>query len=146
MARLTNSDRELILADFHTGHFSQRKLAEKYDVSTATINKMTKGIDPKHLEKVNAQVSINTALASQSKQEVNAFTSVVNDRTKHLIYFQNSALNGQQKANDLLDEVSDMKDILAYANITKTNKETVLGKDVEQKPTDTEEILDIIIE
>jgi len=106
MARLTNEQKELILADFHTGYFSQRKLAEKYEVSTATINKLTKGVEPKHIDKVNAQVSINTSLANESKQEVNAFTSVVNDRTKHLIYFQNSALNGQQKANDLLDSLA----------------------------------------
>ena len=53
------------------------------------------------------------------------------DKAKINIFFQNAAIRGQQKANELLEEVAEMKDLLAYANLTKTNKETVLGKDPE---------------
>lgn len=40
---------------------------------------------------------------------------------KQNIYFsfKNSAIKGQQKANEMLDFVDDMKDLLAYANLTK---------------------------
>ena len=139
MARLTNSDREKILADFHTGHFSLRQLAERYNTSPTTINKLTKGINPKHKDKVDTLVSIKADLANQSLQEVDSVNQVVNFRTKHLVFFQESALSGQMKANDLLVEVTQMKDALAYANLTKANKETVLGKDVEA-PTKEDDI------
>ncbi len=51
MARLSDNDKELILADFHTGQFVQRELAKKYEVSTATINKLTKGVEPESINK-----------------------------------------------------------------------------------------------
>ena len=131
MARLTEQDKELILADFHTGYFTVRELAEKYNTSHTTINKLTKGVEPKHKDKVDKLISIKSDLATESLQEVYSVDNVVKDRTKHLVFFQNAAIRGQQKANDLLEEVAEMKDLLAYANLTKTNKETVLGKDPE---------------
>lgn len=159
MARLTEDKKTLILADFHTGYFSQRKLADKYEVSTATINKLTKGIEPKHLDKVNAQVSINTALSVESEQEVNAVHSIVNARTKYLLYFQNSAIKGQDIANKGIanlekmikkqEDENDGESILAttcmniikdHATITKMNKETVLGKEVDTPPPKEDEI------
>lgn len=92
MARLTAEDREerenLVLADFHTGYFSQRELSKKYKVSTATINKITKGLEPKNKDKVNAIVKARTELNTQSEQEVNAVNTVVVEQTRraNLVY------------------------------------------------------------
>ena len=52
MARLTQDTKDKILADFHTGYFSIRQLADKYETSHTTVNKLTKGIEPKHKTKV----------------------------------------------------------------------------------------------
>jgi len=128
VARLKDSDKELILADFHTGHFSQRKLADKYKVSTATINKLTKGLKPKHIDKVNATVAINKELSKESEQEVNAVHSVIDERTKHEIYFLKSALKNQQLANNKIDNNTHLKELEMHSRITSKNKETVLGK------------------
>ena len=130
MARLTDEIRGKILDDFNLGK-SQNFLANKYEVSPATINKLCKGLNPKYKDKVNTVSAIKSEILQESEYLVNTFDKEVNDRTKHLLFFQNSAIKGQQKANEMLDFVDDMKDLLAYANLTKTNKETVLGKDPE---------------
>lgn len=130
MAKLTDELRSKILDEFHIGK-SQNQLAFEYEVSPATINKLCKGLTPKYKEKVNIASSIKSEVLQESKFLGECFDKEVNTRTKHLLFFQNSAIKGQQKANEMLDFVDDMKDLLAYANLTKTNKETVLGKDPE---------------
>jgi len=129
MGRLKQEDKEMILADFHTGHFNQRKLANKYKVSTATINKLTKGLKPKHIDKVNTTVAINKELSKESEQEVNAVNSVINERTKHEIYFLKSALKNQQLANSKIDSKSNLSELETHSRITSKNKDTVLGKE-----------------
>lgn len=130
MARLTDEIRAKILDDFHLGK-SQNWLANHYEVSPATINKLCKGLVPKYKDKVNTVSAIKSEVLQESEYFVNAFDKEVNSRTQHLLLFQNSALKNQQKANEALDLTDDMKDIESHARITKTNKETVLGKDPE---------------
>jgi DNA-binding XRE family transcriptional regulator len=130
MARLTDETRAKILDEFHIGK-SQNQLAFEYEVSPATINKLCKGITPKYKEKVNIASAIKSEVLQESKFLSECFDKEVNTRTQHLLLFQNSALKNQQKANELLDLTDDMKDIESHARITKTNKETVLGKDPE---------------
>lgn len=144
MARLNDATRELILADFHTGYFSQRKLAEKYEVSTATINKLTKGLEPKHLDKVNAILSARTGLAEESEQEVNAVHSVVDERIRHIAFFNDSALRNQYFANKQLKEDLKLSELESHSRLTAKNKETVLGKDI--KDNDATKDNDIVIE
>ena len=148
MARLTQDTRDKILADFHTGYFSIRQLADKYETSHTTVNKLTKGVEPKHKAKVDTIVSIQSDLAEESFQEVYSVNQVIEERTKHLIFFQNAAIKNQVLANKGIDNINALikeeeknnngKSVLAtscmsivkdHATITKTNKETVLGRD-----------------
>jgi len=92
MARLNNEQRELILADFHTGAFTQRKLARKYKVSTATINNITKGLAPAHEAKVNAKVTLTAQMAILSEHEVNAIDAVHLEKTRHIQFINNLTL------------------------------------------------------
>ena len=57
-----------MLADHHTGHYTQRELSKKYECSTATVNRITKGKEPKHTDKVNAMVSVARELSKESEQ------------------------------------------------------------------------------
>lgn len=131
MARPTPEQWENLIADFHTGAFSKNELAEKYDLSHTAVNKKLKGIEPKHRDKVSTLISIKSELAHESFKEVSAVETIVTEKTKHLLLFQNSALKNQKKANELLELTDDMKDIESHARITKTNKETVLGKEID---------------
>ncbi len=129
MARLTDNQRELILADFHTGQYTLRDLGFKYKTSHVTIGKLVKGIEPKHTEKVNTISTMTAELHQESLQEVNAVTKEIDKRTKHILLFETSALKNQKKANDLLDGMDKIHEIEAHARTTQKNKETVLGKD-----------------
>ena len=130
MARLTGETRNKILDDFHLGK-SQNWLANEYEVSPATINKLCKGLIPKYKDKVNTVSAIKSEILQESEYLVNTFDKEVNTRVQHLLLFQNSALKNQKKANELLELTDDMKDIESHARITKTNKETVLGKEID---------------
>ena len=128
MAKLTDDLKDKILSDFHIGK-SQNWLATEYEVSPATINKICKGLTPKYKEKVNTVSAIQSEVLQESEYISEYFDKEVNKRTQHLLLFQNSALKNQQKANEILDITDDIKDLEAHARLTKTNKETVLGKD-----------------
>lgn len=79
MARLTDHQKELILADYHTGKYSQRKLAEKHSVSIGTINKITKEEIPQNEHLVNAQISLTTAKAYLTNEQMNAIMNTAKD-------------------------------------------------------------------
>lgn len=114
MPRLTDEDRELILADFHTGHYTQRELSRKYDVSTATINKLTKGINPKHEQKVNVIVEATGALYAESEQnehEVNAVVNTIEEKTRHLRLVNNIQEKALMKADMMLDQIDSPTDL-----------------------------------
>jgi len=87
MARLTDKKRDDILAEFHVGT-SQYQLARDFSVSTATINKICKGLTPKLKDKVKGQVAINTFLQHESERQVKAFETAVStqERRANLVY------------------------------------------------------------
>ena len=129
MAKITDEIKEKILADFHTGAYTARQLGDKYKVSHVTIVKITKGLVPKNKEKVTALIAIKSELAEQNYQEVTSVNEVVDEATKHLIFFKNAALRNQKKADEMLEMSDTISDIEAHSRITARNKETVLGKE-----------------
>lgn len=118
MPRLTDKQRELLLADHHTGHYTQRELARKYDVSTRTVNNIVKGVEPKHTEKVNAIMSVARDLSQESSTEVNAVATIVNkkiDREKLIFGNAEKLANKLFTMADQIDTPNDLK-TLAEAN------------------------------
>jgi len=119
VARLNDDQRELILADYHTGHYTQRELSKKYEVSTATINKLTKGKEPKHEQKVNAIVKATGDLYAESEQnehEVNAVHKVIEDKTRYLRLINDNASKLAGKLNTMIDQIDTPSDALTLAN------------------------------
>ena len=132
MARLTEQDKIRLEQDLLSGGKSIRELAKIYNVSPAAIQKYKNALSGQSIQIVNAGVAYKMGLSEiDNVQKVNAIVNAVDERTKHLILFQNSALKNQAKANELLELTEDMKDIESHSRLTKTNKETVLGKDPE---------------
>jgi len=149
VARLSREEWESLEADYHTGEYSKNELALKYGISHTAVNKRLKGVEPKNKDKVSALISIKTDLFRQSFKNRNAVETIVEEKTKHLLYFQNASLKNQELANNALyalektlnsidneqerDAIA-MKSITIlkeHANITKINKEAVLGKEPE---------------
>lgn len=118
MARLKENEKALLVADHHTGYYTQRELSKKYDVSTATVNKLTKGLEPKHTDKVNAIVTATRELNKESEQEVNAVQLIVNKQLtrEELIYGNAEKLAG--KINTMADQIDTPSDLktLSEAN------------------------------
>ena len=82
MAKITDEIRAKILDEFHLGK-SQNWLANEYEVSPATINKICKGITPKYKEKVNIVSSIKSEILQESKFLSVCFDKEVNTRTQY---------------------------------------------------------------
>ena len=110
MARLTDKQRETILADFHIGK-SQNELAKKYDVSPATINKLCKGVIPKYKDKVNTVVAIKSELFEESEYQSECFDKEVNEMLQNRGLVFGLTQKALRKASKLLDETDNMYDI-----------------------------------
>lgn len=72
MARLSDITKEDILNQYHLG-ISQYQLAKDFEVSTATINKLVKGLTPKLKDKVKEEIAIKSALAIESESLVKGY-------------------------------------------------------------------------
>ena len=84
MARLTEEDKKLILADYHTGNYSQRELAKKHNVSIGTVNKLTKEINPQNEHLVNAQTAILKAQSELPNEQMNAVMNTASDKARRM--------------------------------------------------------------
>ena len=79
MAKIAEAIKEKILADFHTGKFSQRELAKKHNVSKTLIANLTSGLKPKNDHLVEAQISLLSAKQSLSEAEMTAIMTTARD-------------------------------------------------------------------
>lgn len=111
MARLTDEQKEDLLADYHTGIYSKNELAKRYNTSHTTVNKMTKGLEPKHKDKVSTLSTIKAELAEESFKEVSAVETAVDEQTKHLIIINNNATKLANKLNNMTDEIDTADDL-----------------------------------
>ena len=79
---------------------------------------------------IEAKEVIAIKKGTKTEQEIAILDDIADERTKHLIYFQNSALKNQKYANAAIETDSDdLSKLEMHSRITQRNKETVLGKD-----------------
>ena len=134
VGKLTDKIKEQIIADYKAG-ISQNQLAKNYKLSPATINKLCKNIPQENVEivnvLVNTAIATNRALEGKSQTEVNSIERIVDEKTRHLLYFQNAALRNQKKADEMLEMSDRIADVEAHSRITARNKETVLGREAD---------------
>jgi transcriptional regulator with XRE-family HTH domain len=105
-----------LLADYKTGHYSQRDLARKYTISPAYVNKIVKGIDKEDEAVVNAGIAYQSALAQKNEFSVNAIVNAVNEKTKHLQFLHNATLKNISVMAKKLNEEATFKDHLDAQN------------------------------
>lgn len=131
--RIPSSD-ESILADWDTGEYSreyggsksQRDLAYKHNVSVGKISKLVKGRVPAMYKVVNDLVTSKQILAEQNEQTVSSVNSVVDERTKHIAFFNSAAIKNVEEAMD--KGCSDQVDYKYRAETIQKGREVVLGK------------------
>lgn len=104
MARLTDELRDKILADFHTGKFSQRELAKKYELSKTSIANIVGGLSPKNDHLVEAQISLLSAKESLSEIEMTAIMTAAKDEAFNRGLVFNATQKVIKRATKMLDE------------------------------------------
>ena len=104
MAKITNEIKEKILADFHTGKFSQRELAKKYNASKTTIANLTKGLSPKNDRLVEAQISLLSAQSSLTTTEMTAIMTAAKDEAYNRGLIFNATQKNLAKITEMLDK------------------------------------------
>lgn len=130
--KLTDELTIKIIADFHTG-MSQGKLADKYQLSKATINKICKGMRPKNISRVEQLVRIKTELMEQDIYSAKAVEREVDRKLKDLEFFRESSMTVTRRAMDLVvdSEQISMFDLEKAQSIIGKGKENIYGKSPE---------------
>ena len=133
----TESQWEKAKAYYEAG-MTLSQIKDKTSIARNTISQRAKREQWEHSknsEYIEAKIKVEsqkgTILEQSGSVALNIADDIAFNKAKALTLFQDSALRNQKKANDMLDLTEDMKDIESHARITKTNKETVLGKDPE---------------
>jgi len=93
-----------ILADYHTNKYSQRSLSKKHAVSIGTVNKITKEVKPQNEHLVNAQVSLLSAKALISDEQMNAIVNTAKDELLNKGLVENAAQLSLIRKTELLSE------------------------------------------
>ena len=104
MAKLSDQVKKLIIADHLTGKFSQRELAKKYNLSTSTVNKITKGLEAENEHLVNAQVALLSARETLPPEQTNAIANAARDEFYNRRLVENATQKNLAKITEMLDK------------------------------------------
>jgi len=111
MAKLTEAIKEKILADFHTGKFSQRELAKKYSVSNGSVANLLKGLTPKNEHLVEAQITLLSAQTQKSEIEMSSILSTAKDEAYNRGLIFNATQKNLNRVIDMLDKNTKLEKI-----------------------------------
>ncbi|QCD52814.1 hypothetical protein [Campylobacter sp. RM16192] len=108
MARITDEAKEKILADFHTGKFSQRELAKKYNISNGSVANLLKGLTPENEHLVEAQISLLSAQNEKSEVEMSSILSAAKDEAFNRGLIFNATHKLIKRATEMIDKNTKM--------------------------------------
>jgi len=115
--------------EWRTGAYSIRDLAKKHEVSVGFIAKHTAKVEKDGLEVVNAGVQYKQALAENDEHFVNAVQAVVDERTKHIVFFNRVSVQNVFEA--MATKCENQREFKLRADSLLKGKETILGKSQE---------------
>ena len=119
-------------AYFESGQYTLAQINQKTGISISKISekaKKEKWEKGKNADYIAAKTTIAEKKGKERENVISVLDEIADEKTKHLLYFQNSAIKNQQKANELLESTDSLADLDAHSRITARNKETVLGKE-----------------
>lgn len=119
-------------AYFESGQYTLAQINQKTGISISKISekaKREKWEKGKNADYIAAKTTIAEKKGKERENIISVLDEIADEKTKHLLYFQNSAIKNQQKANELLESTDSLADLDAHSRITARNKETVLGKE-----------------
>jgi hypothetical protein len=113
-------------AEWRTGEYSQRDLADRHGVSAGKVAQITKGVPKDAAHIVSAGIQYRQGLAGQDERMVSAVTEAVDERTKHIQFFTNAAVINVKQA--MAEPCEGQMGYRMRAETILKGKETVLGK------------------
>lgn len=123
---------------YYEAGMSLSQIKDKTNIARNTISQRAKREQWEHsknAEYIEAKIKVETKKGTILEQSgtvaLNIADDIALDRAKAITLFQNSALRNQAKANEILESATKVHEIESHARITKLNKETVLGKDID---------------
>ena len=119
-------------AYFESGQYTLAQINQRTGISISKISekaKREKWEKGKNADYIAAKTTIAEKKGKERENVISILDEIADEKTKHLLYFQNSAIKNQQKANELLESTDSLADLDAHSRITARNKETVLGKE-----------------
>ncbi len=116
----------VIVGQWRTGAYSIRDLARKHEVSVGFIAKHTTKIEKDGLAVVNAGVQYKQGLAENDEHFVNAVNDVVDERTRHIVFFNHAAIKNVSEA--MMAKCENQNDYKARADTISKGRADVLGK------------------
>lgn len=128
MPRLTDDDRQLLLADYHAG-VNKNQLSIKYGITPAGVHKICNGIAPKHVDKVNMLVNIDQEMREQSKYELRSVVQQVSQKVSDMAFFRSASLIIAKKALEKVKtEDLSMFDLEKAQGVIGRGKENIYGR------------------
>ena len=119
---------EKIKSEWRTGQYSQKDLAIRHKVSTGFVNKQCKGIVKDGECVVHDGVQYRQALAGHDESMVTAITEAVDEKTKHIQFFNRAAITNVKKAVKKVTGKTTQYEHKLLAETISKGKEVVLGK------------------
>ena len=137
MARLSDEQWDSVKADYITGRYSTRALADRHNVSNAAISKKAKSDGWTVIDKSTVDTLVESRMVMEhgidevaKVNKVNAvnFARAVSDLAEFEIKSNNRMAKVEDKAMTLLDEVEDPAKVKAIMETLVKHREARMGK------------------
>jgi hypothetical protein len=115
-----------VVADWRTGEYSYSELAHRHKISKAKVGQLCKGVEQDLSDIVDAGTQYRSGLANHDRRIVDAVNHAVDERTKHIQFFNNAAIQNVKEAMSAICE--GQQDYKARAETINKGREVVLGK------------------
>jgi hypothetical protein len=125
---ISNEKREKILVDWRMGKMSQEHISQVHKVSKGAVNAICKGVEQDGQAIVTVGVQYKQELAKQDDRMMTAVVNEVDERTRHVLFFQNATL---KNVSLMMTKVTANMPVLDHQRVQATlkdGKEVVLGK------------------
>jgi cell division protein FtsB len=96
-------DKDALLADYHTGDYSQRQLAKRHNISNGTVANITKGLDKKNERLIQKKVEVAQEVKLLNEQELSAVEHSVRFKLDMLKDIETFSYSAMSKANELVN-------------------------------------------
>ena len=118
---------------YYAAGLTLSRIKDKTGIARNTISQRAKreqwehGADTDYIE---AKEIIAIKKGTKKEQHISLLDEIADERTKNVMFFQDSAIMNQTYSNEAIKGNSDdLNKLEAHSRITQRNKETVLGKD-----------------